>query len=405
MARLFDLHAHPSLKMHYIPWLTPTLRAFVYSGAHFNPLSFRTRYANIKDSPYKVVVNAHYTIEHAFLEDFHWALRGLSWAAGASWYGWVRTANPWKTLDRMMKTLERALDITNRRVRKGKEPRVRLCRSFAEVKALDDDEIGFVHAIEGPHSLGKPKKGQSREDFWQQTQGRLRELKDRGVCMITLGHFFDNPFCPQIDSIEIVPRLRDGKIVSVRDDSFFEMKRAEWQWGDPDHYSEEFVRELFTLGIIPDLSHVQEHARWAIYDIAEEMDRPVVNSHVGLKRFFDHEYNLSDEELLRLRKLGGVAGLILSRRWLVNPADRYYSGDDGIPDLIENMLHIREVTGDVEVIGIGTDFDGMTHPFADCFKPNQLGRIAHAMKKHFSEDEIDQVLYRNAERVFEKGWT
>lgn len=41
---------------------------------------------------------------------------------------------------------------------------------------------------------------------------------------------------------------------------------------------------------------------------------------------------------------------------------------------------------------------------SDCFKPNQLGRIARAMEKHFSGDEIDQILYRNANRLFEKGW-
>ena len=65
--RLFDLHAHPILMMFYLPYLRSTLHATVYSGAHFNPLSIRTRYANLKDSPVRVVVNAHYVIEREFI--------------------------------------------------------------------------------------------------------------------------------------------------------------------------------------------------------------------------------------------------------------------------------------------------------------------------------------------------
>ncbi|NOZ02146.1 MAG: hypothetical protein GXP54_09690 [Deltaproteobacteria bacterium] len=404
MNRLFDLHAHPSLKMHYLPWLTPTLHALVYSGNHFNPLSFRTRYANIRHSPYKVIVNAHYAIEHAFLKDFHWLFKGFAWLTGATYYGWLRTADPWKTLDRMMRTLESSAVATNRHVRKGKGPRVRICRRFADIADLEEDEIGIIHAIESPHCLGFPKKGQSRDEFWNQTKDRLRQLKERGVAMITLAHFYDNAFCPQIDSIELLPKMRSGKLEVVRDAGLFQMKRAEWKWGDPNHYCEEIVREMFRLGIVPDLSHVQEHARMKIYDIAEECGRPVTMSHVGLRHFFDNEYNATDEELLRIRKLGGVVGLILSKRWLVDPIDRYYAGGDGIPDLIEDMRYMRDLTGDVEVIGIGTDFDGMTHPFPDCFKPNHLGRIAHAMSKHFTDDEIDRIFFRNAVRLFENGW-
>lgn len=405
MYRLFDLHAHPSIKMHYLPWFTPTLHALAYSGNHFNPFSFRTRYANLKNSPYKVIVNAHYPIEKAFLKEFHWLFKGFAWTMGPLYYGWLHAADSWKTLDRMMRTLEKAETETNRWVKPGQGPRIRICRRFADVTRLEDDEIGIVHAIESSHCLGTQKKGQSREEFWAQTRERLREVKERGVAMITLAHFHHNAFCPQIDSIELVARKINGKLEVIRDTNPHDMKRAEWQWGDRDHFSEEFVRELFLIGIVPDLSHAQEHARRRVYDIAKEHDRPVTVSHVGLQHFFKHEYNVTDEEILRVRKLGGVVGLILSRRWLVDPIDRYYSGNNGIPDLIQNMLYIRELTGDVEVIGIGTDFDGLTHPFSDCFLPNQLDRIAWAMKKHFSEDEIDQVFYGNSARVFEKGWT
>jgi len=402
--RIFDLHAHPSLKMHYIPWFTRTLHALAYSGDHFNPFSFRTRYANLKDSPVKVIVNAHYPIEQAFLRDFKTSFKAFAWIAGPVYYGWLRFADPWKTLNRMIRLLDDAENETNRWVFGKNEKHVKVCRRFSDITGLEENEIGFIHAMESSHPLGVPSKGQGRDEFWEQTCGRLQSLKDRGVAMITLAHFYDNAFMPQVDGMEIVAGMRGGRLVTMRDGAIHRMQTSQWKWGDKDHFAEELVRELFRIGIVVDVTHSQEHARNKVYDIAEECDRPVVMSHVGLQHFYKNKYNATDKEILRIHELGGVIGLIFSRRWLVDPIDRYYSGNEGIHDLIENMLYMRDLCGDVNVIGIGTDFDGMTHPFADCFKPDQLDRIVHAMSRHFDEDEIDRILYGNSLRVFEKGW-
>lgn len=403
--RLFDLHAHPSLKMYYLPYLRSTLHATVYSGGHFNPLSFRTRYANLKDSPVRVVVNAHYVIEREFIRrGFRWLSKVISWALAPGFMQRLVTADPWRTLLRMMDYLDETTDNTNRWLLK-RDRRVRVVSSFEQLQALPDNEIGLVHAIEGAHAMGFPEPGQSPEAYWEQTRERLGYLKRRGVAMFGLAHFFDNPFAPQTDATEIVAKERNGRLVGTHDDMLVRMRRAEWTWGDAGHFAEAFVRELLRLGILVDVSHVQEHARDRIYDLCAEAARPVVASHVGLQRFFRHEYNMRDDEVKRIRTLGGVVGLILSKRWLVDPVDRHHAGNDGIPDLIDSMRHLRDLTGDVDVIGIGTDFDGLTHPFAECFKPNQLGRIAHAMGRHFSDDEIDRILFRNAWRCFERGWT
>ena len=164
------------------------------------------------------------------------------------------------------------------------------------------------------------------------------------------------------------------------------------------------VRELLRRGILVDLTHAQEHAREAIYELCEEYGRPPVLSHVGLKRFFDHEYNVSDDEIRTIHRLGGVIGLIISKRLLVDPVKRHGDDGAGIADMIENMAYIREVTGDVSCIGIGTDFDGLTHPFSDCHTPAELPRLAEAMAAQFSPEEIDAILYSNAHRLLARGW-
>lgn len=407
---MIDLHAHPSLKMYYLPYLRATLHALVYSGGHFNPFSFRNSYRNLRRSPVKVVVNAHYPIEKAFVgEGFKWFFRYFAWTFGASYYGKLRFAEPWKTLQAMMKVLEASTANTNRwrwLVGGSREnrPQWHLLKDVEAIEALAEEDIGVLHAIEGGHALGFPKKGQSKPDFWRQTRGRLAELKKRGVCMITLAHFYDNPFSPQTDGTELIPKRNNGDVVVGRDDAFYFMKRAEWRWGDPDKLAEELVRELMEIGILVDVVHTQEHARWKIYDLAEHYERPVVASHVGLQHFFEHEYNLSDAELRRFHELGGIVGLILSKRWLLDPITRYHEGKDGVPNLIASMQHVADVTGDISSIGVGTDFDGLTDPFTDCYTPAHLYRVVHAMSQVFTDDQIDQILYRNALRVLRTGW-
>ncbi len=404
--RIFDLHAHPSLRIHYLPWISRTFHtAPYYSGPHFNPFEFRTRYANLNASPVKVMMNAHYVIEYQFLKNgFTTAAKNAFWAFAPTYYGGLRLADPWRTLQKMIDALNVAVEQTNRLVLPIVGHKLRICTCFADVEGLQADEIGFVHAIEGAHSIGSGLEKLPRDELLAKTSKRLALLKKRGVACICPSHFFDNPYSPQTEATEIIPKKVRGRVVAVRDSTFFKMHRADWSWDDPDHAAEGFFNELFKQGFVVDLSHTQEAARQKVYEIARGYNRPVILSHVGLKHFFDHEYNVSDEEIRQVHALGGVVGLILSRRWLVDPETRYYSGNDGIADVIRNMLHIREVCGDISAIGIGSDFDGMTHPFSDCFKPNQMDRIIHAMKQHFTAEETDQILFGNAMRVMKAAW-
>lgn len=404
MDRLFDLHCHPSLKIHYLPYLWRTFHAAVGQERFWNPLNFQTRYQNLKGSPVKAFCCAHYVIEPTFAGNGIKRLgRRLAQAFVKKWYQALVEADPWESLLALMDDLEKAVDNTNLFLI-GPGKRLRIVTRFADLERLKDNEIAVLHAIEGAHSLGYWDAGLTKEQFWARTKERLGILKGRGVCMIGLSHFMDNAFMPQIDSTEIVPVEKCGKVEWARDDAFYEMERATWQWGDPDHLSEEFVDECLRLGIVLDLVHVQEHARWKIYEKCAAAGRPVVLSHNGLQHFFPHEYNATDAEILKIRELGGVIGLILSKRWLLDPEACHMSGGDGVADLVEVMRYVRDLTGDVACIGIGTDFDGLTHPFTDCCKPDELGRIAWAMKKHFSPAEIDDVLWGNTRRVFQKGW-
>ena len=406
MARLLDLHVHPSLKMYYLPYLRANFHALVYAGAHWNPLSFRTQYLHLSKSPEKVMLCAHYVIEHGFVkEGIRPAFRAIAQAISLGFYRRLTTQDPWQALMGEMETLENAVDNSNRwSFGKGKKT-FKMVRSFEEIDALADNEIGMIHAIEGSHALGyAPGEGQSIDEYWEQTRKRLRYLRQRGLAMITLAHFWDNMFAPQTEGTELGSKVVKGEILPRKEDEVFHMKRAQWKWGDPGKLSETMARELMDLGILIDVSHTQEHARWAIYDLCAEYKRPVVASHVGLQHFFNHEYNMSDAEIKKIHQLGGVIGLIPSRKWLVDPVVRHGSKGDGIDDIIENMQYIKALTGDVSCIGIGTDFDGLTDPFKDMWVPSQLNDMARKMAAVFTEQEIDDILYGNSLRVLRNGW-
>lgn len=406
MNRLIDLHAHPSLKMFLLPYLGYTFHAFTYTGNHWNPLGFRYKYHNVKRSPVKILFNTHYIVEEGFLRHGLKPQARALFTAAAPWsFRRVLKAStaPWESLLRQMDGLERSIRNTNLLVF-GDNPRLRLISSAAEIDSLDEREIAVVHAVEGAHVFGYRVEGENPEAFWEQTRQRLHHLRDRGVAALTLAHFWDQPFAPQTDATETVPKKKNGKVVAGRDDLLAEMKRADWRWGERYGLGEKLVREMFEIGIVCDLAHLQEHARWAVYDLAEEYHRPVLISHVGVKKWHDHEYNAGEDEIRRLHELGGVLGLIISGRLLLDPVRRHRSDNIGIPLLVEIMEYIRELTGDVSCIGIGSDFDGLTHPFRDCANPAHLSRLAQAMSRRFSDAEVDDILYGNARRVLKAGW-
>ena len=218
MARLLDLHIHPSLKLYYLPFVAESFHAFVYTGKFRNPLAFQTQYLNIKDGPHKVMLCAHYVIENGFARDgLAWWVRALGKGLVPWWFRKLTHGDHWETLLEMMDLLERSAVNTNRWVF-GRGRRFKMVRSYEEIADLKANEIALIHAVEGSHALGSgPESNESLEDFRRRIERRVDYLFERGTAMITLAHFWDNMFCPQTDGTETIPRLVGGQIVPAYD--------------------------------------------------------------------------------------------------------------------------------------------------------------------------------------------
>lgn len=94
-----DLHAHPSLKLYYFPYLFKNFKIKTFSGPIFNPLGMRTRYSNIENSTVKLIINAHYVIEKNFLkEGFKKPFLGFLWAIAPSVVHKIMGKEPYQAL-------------------------------------------------------------------------------------------------------------------------------------------------------------------------------------------------------------------------------------------------------------------------------------------------------------------
>ena len=160
----------------------------------------------------------------------------------------------------------------------------------------------------------------------------------------------------------------------------------------------EFVAEMERLHIIADVSHLSDKGFW---DIAEHSTRPFAASHSNCRALAPHTRNLTDEMIRVMAEKGGLVGLNYCAGFL---------DDQPSPDLCrstaalmaKHAAHFKQVGG-IEIIGLGSDFDGIGGKLelSDCSK---MPLLADALRKEgFTEDEVEAIFFRNAQRFFENN--
>ena len=68
-------------------------------------------------------------------------------------------------------------------------------------------------------------------------------------------------------------------------------------------FGKEVVKEMNRLGMIVDVSHLNEKGFWDVIDISE---KPVIASHSNAKALCSHRRNLTDEQIKAIAQKGGV---------------------------------------------------------------------------------------------------
>ena len=154
-------------------------------------------------------------------------------------------------------------------------------------------------------------------------------------------------------------------------------------------FGREVVAEMNRLGMLVDVSHLSDQG---FFDVAETSVRPFVASHSNARMITGHARNLTDEMIRVLAEKGGVTGLTFARSFLADPPRSH------VEDIVRHAKHIRQVGG-IDVIAIGSDFDG-TKPPLEVADSSQIGKLTEGLSAAgFSSGEIEKICYGNAARL------
>jgi membrane dipeptidase len=158
------------------------------------------------------------------------------------------------------------------------------------------------------------------------------------------------------------------------------------------------VRECNRLGVMLDLSHLNEKGFW---DLAELSDAPLVASHSNAHAICPTTRNLTDDQLARIRESGGLVGINYATSFL--RPDGQMSPDTGLDVVLRHMDHLLEKLGE-DGVGLGSDFDGATIP-AEIKDAAGLPNLVAAMRQAgYGEPLVRKICWENWVNVLERTW-
>ena len=158
------------------------------------------------------------------------------------------------------------------------------------------------------------------------------------------------------------------------------------------------VRRCAELGIAVDLSHLNASGFW---DVARELDGPLIASHSGVHALCPSTRNLTDDQLYAIAAGGGLVGINFDTGSL-----REYGGDDAetpVERIAEHARYVADRCG-VDHVALGSDFDGATMP-AEVSDAAGLPRVLEALEgAGFDALEVDRIASGNWRRVLTAAW-
>jgi membrane dipeptidase len=299
--------------------------------------------------------------------------------------------------------VKRALDLIDavHKAVKAHPNDLMLATTAADVRrAVAEHKIAALMGMEGGHMIN--------DDL-----GLLRKYAGLGVRYLTLTHFKNNNWA---DSSTDKP-AHNGLTP----------------------FGKDVVRELNTLGMMVDISHVADKT---FYDALAITKAPVIASHSSVRAIANHPRNMTDDMIRALAKNGGVmminyhAGFLseefrvasekkngtvdaamaaMSKKCGGNEActtmeserlDREAMANGTLPKvmwekIVEHIDHAVKVGG-VDHVGLGSDFDGATMPIG-MEDASKLPKLTDALvKKGYSDADIEKILGGNILRVMEQ---
>ena len=118
----------------------------------------------------------------------------------------------------------------------------------------------------------------------------------------------------------------------------------------------ELVRACNSLGILVDLSHLNEAGFW---DVRRLSRAPLVATHSNAHALCPASRNLTDAQLDAVRESGGVVGVNFAVTFLRE--DGHNEPATPITEIVRHVDYLAERMG-IDHVAFGSDFDGATIP-------------------------------------------
>ncbi len=203
-------------------------------------------------------------------------------------------------------------------------------------------------------------------------------------------------------------------------------------------FGKSVINRCNELGIMIDVSHAGEKTFW---DIIEITSKPIIASHSSVYNICPHFRNLKDEQLLAIKRNGGVIfvnfypgyidstfskkALSVKKRFkkpldslsnIYNPnSDIYWYKENeilnkslqeispNIDDVIDHIDYIINLIG-VDHVGIGADWDGVEILPREIEDISKIPILTEKLfKRGYNNHEVEKVLGMNFKRVFKEN--
>jgi membrane dipeptidase len=261
------------------------------------------------------------------------------------------------------------IDIAHQLIRRYSDDFELALTAADALRIFRQGRIASMLGMEGGHAL-------------ENSLGALRAYYDLGVRYMTLTH------SDHIDWADAccLPRRHGGLTA----------------------FGREVVREMNRLGMMVDISHVSTETMHHVLDVSEA---PVIFSHSNARTLTDHQRNIPDDVLLRLRHNNGLAMITFVPSFLNTEVMRWAGLPDEqrrtvpepratIEDAILHIEHVRDVAG-IDHVGIGGDFDGITSVVQGLEDVSTYPALFAALSRRgWSEDDLRKLAGDNALRVW-----
>ena len=345
-------------------------------------------------------------------------------------------------LDLAMNALEWNRDLTKsvyqiRESEKGMVDKPDRGNNTVSLDAMRKGNIGICVAtqIAGVKNKINPHGWSSMEQAWAQTQGQLiwyKEMEKNGEMyqiydLNTLDNQIENwqketkkkPIgyilsLEGADSIVNIDYLEKSYMLGLRAIGPAHYGPGVYAYGTDSNGSigqkgKELVKKIEELNLILDVTHLSDTSFWETIEI---YNGNLWASHNNCRKFVNHNRQFSDDQIKEIIRRDGVIGVPLDAWMMVPNWIRGKSTPETmgvtLNQMIENIDHICQLSGNSNHVGIGTDLDGafgIEQTPTDIDTIADLQKIPLMLKKiGFSESDIEKVMNQNFINFLKRVW-